>query len=153
MKKILTKLTGIALVLIIGFFGLAALTGVRSTNETYVCSGNLTHHGVVTNDRLFKFKIERQFSMLSWTKEWHSSINGIDEHPMIFFVSTTILSDKIYWSETFYGKNMRVDALSYSLDSDVIFDFDFETKIVSLQWFDKTGKNLNLKYRGLCNKV
>jgi hypothetical protein len=148
MKQIKEYILGLVSILVLLFVVVATIAHIRSTEETYVCSGTHTTPSKHPKHVTVEFKIENNQPGLPWLdSNWGNvSFNPPDTFDTIY---SSKYSDgsKFNWSEDVYGRDMSIFVSSNS----IILDFKFKTKILNVIHYVNDGNTRRSEYNLLCS--
>ena len=148
MKQIKDFVIGLVSILVLLFVVVVIISHIRSTEETYVCSGTHTTPGKQPTQVTVEFKIENHQPGLPWL-DWNFA--NVSFNPSASF--DTIYSskysngNKFNWSEDVYGRNRSI----FVSENHVILDFKFKTKILNVTHYENNDNTRRSEYNLLCS--
>jgi hypothetical protein len=153
MKKLLSRLFVLCFII----FSIAVMiSSFRSTEETYVCSGDLIEHNKSTRNINVKFEVQNQYSGIPWNDYHWTYVQMIDNAPYVFYSSELGDSNKgftrygeLHWIETVWGNKLKV----WATNNDRFLSFDFTTKILEIKVWDNSGNTRLADYNLVCREI
>ena len=155
-NKLKEFLKSLGILLILVFVLVTIISYVRSTNETYVCSGNFFLKDNPSRPVHVRFEIEDRYSGIPWSHYRFSSVSMMDNLPYVFYISTmkdkddkeTLFGESNVQLYTYNWTNSRITASQ----NNTLVSFDFKTKILNATiWLAKD--TVEAEYNLLCSNI
>lgn len=146
MKKIKGFIINILVLCIVLFAIMVSISSFRSTNENYVCSGELIEKEKSPRHVNLKFEIKNDYSGIPWDNSYWTFVR-IDSFYASEFDGLKNYGS-IRWTKTIYGKNLMI----FAENNDTLVSFDFNSKILDMGVYNARG-TLERNYNLLCNKI
>jgi hypothetical protein len=146
--------------ILIGWFSLVILilvvaitiASVRTTDQTYVCSGSFQELNKQPYNVVVKFEVKDSYSIYG---NRYLTASMFDNAPYVFYHSkdTTNMQknpETIFkWDKTYYGSDLLI---YISHESSQVVWFDFKTKILNATFW-KNSKHKLADYNLICKEV